>query len=106
MHGIGIVPAEIFLVDCLHVVPDVAVIAACVPGAFETRRKFYRFRDFGRGQAVVHQADSLVVREFVEIALLADHGVDALSPPHRPVVLAAHRLGLAAPHRQRLAEIF
>jgi len=54
---------------------------------------------------MVHQADGLVVGEFVEVALLADHGVDALMSPHRPVVLAAHRIGLAAPHLQRLAEI-
>ena len=46
------------------------------------------------------------MRELVEIALLADHGVDALAAPDRPVVLAAHRVGLAAPHLQRLAEIF
>ena len=44
--------------------------------------------------------------ELVEVALLADHGVDPLLSPHRPVVLAAHRIGLAAPHLQGLAEIF
>ncbi len=44
--------------------------------------------------------------EFIEIALLADHGVDALGAPHRPMVLAAHRVGLAAPHLQGFAEIF
>ena len=106
LHGIGVVPAEIFLVDRLHIVPDVAVIAARVPGAFEARRQSDRLGDFGRGQPVIHQADGLVVRELVEIALLADHGVDALIAPHRPVMLAAHRLRLAAPHLQRLAEIF
>ncbi len=46
------------------------------------------------------------MRKFIEIALLADHGVDPLLPPHRPVVLAAHRIRLAAPHLQGFAEIF
>ena len=106
IDGIGVVPAEIFLVDRLHIVADVAVIAARMPGAVEARRQSDGLGDLGRGQAVVHQADGLVVRELVEIALLADHGVDALPAPHRPVMLAAHRFRLAAPHLQRLAEIF
>ena len=46
------------------------------------------------------------MREFIEIALLADHGVDAFLSPDRPMMLAAHRLGLAAPHLQGLAQIF
>ena len=103
---VGVVPAEILLVDRLHIMPDVAVVAARVPGGVEARRQFYRFRDLGGRQPVVHQPDGLVMREFIEIALLADHGVDALFSPDRPMVLAAHRLRLAAPHLQRLAQIF
>ena len=103
---IGVVPAEIFLVDRLHIVPDVAVIAARLPGAVEARRQADGLGDLGRGQPVVHQADGLVMRELVEIALLADHGVDPLMAPHRPMMLAAHRVRLAAPHLQGLAEIF
>ena len=33
VDGIGVVPAEIFLVDRFHVMADVAVIATAVPGA-------------------------------------------------------------------------
>ena len=40
-----------------------------------------------------------------EPALQMDHAVDALLSPDRPVMLAAHRLGLAAPHLQGFAEI-
>src|SRR5207253_8371395 len=32
---VGVIPAEIFLVDRFHVVPDVAVIASAVPGALQ-----------------------------------------------------------------------
>ena len=106
IDGIGVVPAEILLVDRLHVMPDVAVIAAPVPGAVEAFRQADGLGDLGRGQPVIHQADGLVMRELVEVALLADHGVDALMSPHRPVMLAAHRVRLAAPHLQGLAEIF
>ena len=103
---VGVVPAEIFLVDRLHVMADMAVVTAAVPGALQALRQLDRLGDLGGVQAVVHQADGLVMREFVEVALLADHGVDALAAPHRPVMLAAHRLGLAAPQMQRLVEIF
>jgi hypothetical protein len=82
-----------------------AVIAAAVPGAVEARRQADGFRDFGSRQPVVHQTDGLVMREFIEVALLADHGVDSLVPPHRPMMLAAHRVRLAAPHLQGFAEI-
>src|SRR5205085_10088748 len=37
--GVGIIPAEIFLIDRLHIVPDVAVIAARMPRAFEAFRQ-------------------------------------------------------------------
>jgi hypothetical protein len=77
-----------------------------VPGAVEAFRQADGLGDLGRGQPMVHQADGLVVREFVEIALLADHGVDPLPTPYRPVMLAAHGVRPAAPHLQRLAEIF
>src|ERR1700730_3107660 len=87
MDGFGVVPAEIFLVDRFDVMPDVAVIAARMPRTVEARRQFYRFRDFGGREAMVHQADGLVMGEFVEITLLPDHGVDALATPDRPVVL-------------------
>ncbi len=48
VDGIGVVPAEIFLVDRLHVVADVAVIAAAVPGAVEALGQLDRFGDLGR----------------------------------------------------------
>ncbi len=44
--------------------------------------------------------------ELVKVALLADHGVDPLMAPDRPMMLAAHRVRLAAPHLQGFAEIF
>jgi hypothetical protein len=104
--GIGVVPAEILLVDRFHIMPDMAVVTACVPGAFKACRQADGLGDLGGRQPVVHQADGLVVREFIEVALLADHGVDARFAPDRPVVLAAHRVCSSAPHPQRLAEIF
>ena len=53
--GIGVVPAEIFLVDRLHVMPDVTIVPACMPGAFETLGQPDRLGDFRCSQAVIHQ---------------------------------------------------
>ena len=104
--GIGIIPAEIFLIDRLHVMPDMTVIATRMPGTFEARRQLDYFCNLGGREPMVHQADGLIMREFIEIALLADHRIDALNAPDRPMVLTAHRISLAAPYLQRLAQIF
>src|SRR5438874_13625909 len=56
---IGVVPAEILLVDRFHIVPDMPVVAAAVPGPLEARWQTNGLCDFSRGEPVVHQADGL-----------------------------------------------
>src|SRR5258705_11693029 len=81
MDGIGVVPAEIFLVDRLHIVPDMAVVATPVPRAVEAFRQTNCLADFGCRQSVIHQATGLVGRELLEVTLLADHVVHAVAAP-------------------------
>src|SRR6202171_6443054 len=53
IDGIGVIPAEILLVDRLHIMPDMAVVAARVPGAVEARRQPDRLGNLGwRGTAI------------------------------------------------------
>src|ERR1700738_3769675 len=59
IDGIGVIPAEILLVDRLHIMPDMAVVAARVPGAIEARRQSNRLSDFGGREPMIHQADGL-----------------------------------------------
>src|SRR2546423_15322151 len=40
---VGVVTAEILLVDCLHIMPDVAVVALGVPGGIGAARQYYRY---------------------------------------------------------------
>jgi hypothetical protein len=52
IDGIGVVPAEIFLVDRLHVMPDVAVVGTRVPRTLKARRQLDGLRDLGGRQPV------------------------------------------------------
>src|SRR5258708_33623810 len=81
---VGVVPAEIFLIDRLHIMPDMAVVTAAVPRALEARRQFYRFCDLSSRRSVIHQTDGLVMRAPIDIAPLAGRVVDALGAPPRP----------------------
>ena len=68
---IGVVPAEISLIDRLGVVAERAVIAARRPfAAARLGGRCERLGDLGRPSALVQQPQRLVVDELVEVALL------------------------------------
>jgi hypothetical protein len=94
--GVGVVPAEIELIDRLGIVAQRAVIAARGPVARETRRQPQALGDLRRRQAVIEQPHALIVDEFIEVALLLEKGDGARIAPHRPVVLRDHDFGLVA----------
>src|SRR5262249_58139421 len=93
--GVSVIPAEIFLVDCLHVVAYGAVVVAVLPFLCEALWQNEGLGDFCRRHAVVHHADGLVMDVFIEVALLGKIFANAYAAPHWPVMLADQRLGIA-----------
>ena len=54
MDRIGVIPAEIFLVDRLHIMPDVTIVAARMPGTFQALRQADGLGDLARRQTMIH----------------------------------------------------
>ena len=67
---VAVEPAEVALVDRLHVVADRAVVAVGVPRRVERRRHLDHLGDLDAGVALVHQPQRLVVQVGVQVALL------------------------------------
>ena len=105
MRRVGVVPAEIPLVDGLDVVAERSVVATVVPDAGQPRRQLELFGDLGADQPLVHPPQRLVVQVRVGVALLGQEGGDALGAPDRPVVRGEHHVGVGAEQPDRLAQI-
>ena len=103
--GIGVVPADVPLIDRLRVVAQRPVVAARVPRGGEALRRGETLGDLGRLVAVVHEAHRLVVQVLVEITLLAEVVEHAPVVPHRPVVLGEDDLGVAPEPVDRLVQV-
>ena len=102
---VGIVPAECTLIDRLHVVADVAVVAARVPSTLKALGQPDRLGNFRCRHAVIDHAQRLVVGELIEIALLFQMRLHPRIAPDRPMVLSDQNFGVVAPHLERFAEI-
>ena len=66
---VGIVPAEIALIDGLRIVAVGAIVAAVGPFIGQRRRRNKGFGDLRLRQPLVHQPDGLVVEIFIILAL-------------------------------------
>jgi hypothetical protein len=104
--GVGIVPAEITLVDGLGVVAEGAVVAAQVPLACKTSWRCKPLGDNGRREAAIHEPQRLVMQVLIGIALLGEIIEQARVAPDRPVVLSEHHVRLPGKAVARLVEVF
>jgi hypothetical protein len=99
-------PAEIQDVGRFDVVIDRAVVAPVGPDSIEALGQLELLGNFDLGKAVIGEAQGLVVDEPIEVALAPDQLPDFGIAEGRPVMLREHDLGLVAPHRQHLIEVF
>ena len=83
---ITVVPAEIALIDRLHIVADGAVVAVGMPSLCQRRWHLEHFGDFDTGVALVEQPQRLVVQVGVQIPLQGKEFDDPVAAPGRPVV--------------------
>ena len=91
--------------DAAAVVLRRAVIAAAVPLVLQALRHLVDVVDLVDGHALVGEVQHLVVHVGVEIALAAEHFLNPLVAPARPVVRGEHDLGLQAETVERLADV-
>ena len=73
-----------------------AVIAAAVPLVLQALRDLVDVVDLVDGHALVGEVQHLVVHVGVEIALAAQHFLNPVVAPARPMVRGEHDLGLQA----------
>ena len=105
-RGIAVPEAEVALDHAAGVVLRRTVVAAAVPLLLQPLRHFVDVVDLVDRHALVRQVQHLVVHVGVEVALAAQHLLDALVAPARPVVRGEHDLGLEAEAIERLADVF
>ena len=91
---IAIVPADIALIDGLHVVAQGAVVAVGVPLLIQAGWQLEHFGNLDPGVPLVEQAQRLVIHILVEIALVGEILDHIFLPPTRPVVLSQDDLDL------------
>ncbi|MCY1276462.1 hypothetical protein D9M70_251270 [compost metagenome] len=101
---VGVVPAQVLLVDGLGVVAERSVVAARGPVVAQGSRQTQRFGNLGRLVAVVEQAQALVIDELVGIALLPEEGLHACLAIDRPGMLGNRDLGPVTETRQCLVD--
>ena len=102
---VAVPEAEIALDHAAGVVLRRAVVAAAVPLLLQALRHLVDVVDLVDGHALVGEVQHLVVHVGVEVALAAQHLLDALVAPARPVVRGEHHLGLQAEAVERLADV-
>ena len=105
VRRVAVVPAEVALVDRLHVVADRSVVAVRVPLLGQRRRHLEHLGDLRSHVAEVHQTQRLVVEVGVHVALHRQELDRTLTSPGRPVVRREHDLEVVAPQIDRLGDV-
>jgi hypothetical protein len=103
---VAIEPAQVFDIGGFDVVVHGAVIAPESPVLGQFFGKLYHLGNFHLGIALVCQPQSLIVDIAVAVPGFAQHFLDPVLTPHRPVVHAVHDFSLVAPHGHGLIQIF
>ena len=81
------------------------VIATAVPLVLQTLRNLVDIVDLVDRHALIREVQHLVVHVGVEIALAAEHFLNPVVAPTRPVMRGEHHLGLQAEAVERLADV-
>ena len=102
---IAVVPSEDALIDGFCVMTDGAVELARRPLAGEAGWLLEHLGDLVGLIALIDEADGLVIDEFVEVALLAQDGVDARSAPGWPLMLADQDVRVGAKLGQCVVDV-
>ena len=95
---IAVEPAQIALIDRLGVVIEGPVIASRMPLGLQAGGQAQALGDLGGVQAMIGQAQGLVVNELVEVALLGQEVPRPVLTPAGPVVAGEQDIGVLAEH--------
>ena len=82
------------------------MIAATVPLGLQALRQLVDVMDLVDRYALVGEVQHLVVHMSIEVALAAQHFLNAFVAPARPVVRGKHDLGLQPEPIERLVNVF
>ena len=102
---VGVVPAEVALVDRLDVVANRAVVAAGMPGMVQIWWQLHHLGDFAVDVALVDQPQGLVVQVGVHVPLLGQVGDDLWGAPGGPVMRGERHIRLVGEQLDRLGQV-
>jgi hypothetical protein len=91
--------------DRSDVVVESTVVVAAVPGLADGVGQIHDFCRLERNQALVGQAQRIVVHDLVHVSLVLEQLDHGLIPPDRPGVRAVMIFDVATPTDQRFVEV-